>query len=106
MPDPDWEVRSHLQQYLLGDGDLRTFQAWFKPVAWRAGEDHSASPLVGAIELYLAEFTNGHRTEPELRGLFAGLLEGAMLTTRAVSETPWTSPLEGFWVDKGELVSH
>ena len=65
----DLEIRDWLGQYLDGKISLRQFEDWFVPAAW--GIPRTASPgtlrLVGEIELRLAEFSNGHWTEPELR---------------------------------------
>lgn len=56
---------------------LRTFEEWFISDTWtveRAG-DQATLDLVYQIELDLAEHSNGHRTEDELRGLFVELLQ-------------------------------
>lgn len=65
----DLEIRDWLGQYLDEAISLRQFEEWFVPVAW--GIPRTANQgilgLVGEIELRLAEFSNGHWTEPELR---------------------------------------
>ena len=92
MADHDWELRSQLQRYLLGGEHLRSFQTWFVSFIWR--EDRSASKLARAVELALAEYTSGHRSEPELRGLLATMLErrGTQSTDRSKVQ-PWRPPL-------------
>jgi hypothetical protein len=65
----DLEIRDRLSQYLDEGISLGQFEEWFVPVAWgiprTANQDTLG--LVGEIELRLAEFSNGHWTEPELR---------------------------------------
>ena len=76
MASIDWNVRTHLQRYLLGEEILRAFQRWFTPIAWRETDHQSASKLVRTVALFLAEYTSGHRSEPELRNLFLEQLAG------------------------------
>lgn len=97
MVRPDREIRAQLQQYLLGEDDLRAFQRWFMPVAWQAGEDRNPTKLIRAIELYLAEYTNGHRTEPELRSIFLAMLP-ATLTLNRSEGTTWAAETADFSV--------
>lgn len=71
----DLKIRSSLVRYLNRDISLAEFQDWFVPVAWgieRTG-NRVAIDLAGEIELRLAEFSNGHWTEPELRSKLASL---------------------------------
>ena len=65
----DLEIRDRLAQYLDGEISLRQFEDWFVPVAWNVARNANDGTvaLVGEIELRLAEFANGHWTEPELR---------------------------------------
>lgn len=74
MASSDFQLRTRLQRYVLGTDDLRAFQRWFATFVWRAGSDGTMTPLSRAVERYLAEYTNGHRSEPELRTLFASRL--------------------------------
>jgi hypothetical protein len=100
MADKDWELRSRVQAYLLGEQNLRAFQRWFMPFIWQ--EDRSASPLARAVELALAEYTSGHRTEPEFR-LF--LLKSLVGTASAdLSETEdWTADNAPFDIETAPL---
>ncbi len=71
----DLEIRASLVRYLSDDISLAGFEDWFVPVAWgieRTG-NQGAIELAGEIELRLAEFSNGHWSEPELRSKLASL---------------------------------
>jgi len=59
------EVYQHLVRYLTGREELQTFRAWFDQNTW----DHGSwnSPLLGHIELALAELSSKDRTEDEFR---------------------------------------
>jgi|SRR5208283_3371585 len=65
----DLEIRDRLARYLNGDISLHEFEGWFVPVAWSIEQSQSAEAieLAGEVELRLAEFSNGHWTEAELR---------------------------------------
>jgi hypothetical protein len=62
-------IREALLRYLEGEQSLAEFQAWLAPVAWdiEKSDDASAVELVYEINLSLAERTNGHVSEGELR---------------------------------------
>ena len=63
------ELRSRLATYVEGNSSLSEFRDWFDLETWdTAGKSDSLFlDLVGEIELRLAEFTNGHLSENELR---------------------------------------
>ena len=65
----DLEIREWLGRYLNRDISLHDFQAWFVPVLWNIEQTHNAKAieLAGEVELRLAEYTNDHWTEDELR---------------------------------------
>lgn len=70
-------IRDQLARYLKGEASLREFEEWFTAHTWdvdRIG-DQEAQDLTYEIELRLAEFTNGHWTEDDLRRLFQPLVE-------------------------------
>src|SRR5437762_2500883 len=62
-------IRERLTRYLNGLISLRQFQEWFVPATWNVEQihDQSAYDLTYDIELKLAEFSNGHLTENQLR---------------------------------------
>ena len=70
------EMRSRLGRYLNGKSSLQQFREWFDVETWGlAGEaDSPARQLGGQIELCIAEFTSGHRTEEDLRAHLQSLL--------------------------------
>ena len=63
------EIRRNLKAYLAGRLSLKAFQEWFVPATWDI--EKQAMPnvrrLVYAIELRLAEYTNGHWSPAELK---------------------------------------
>jgi hypothetical protein len=59
--------------YASGDLSLRDFQDWFIPATWdtRKFRDPDAVRVVRRVQLALAEFSSGDRTEPELKAELA-----------------------------------
>jgi hypothetical protein len=80
-----------MQSYLLGLESLREFQQWFLPVIWVAAQRRDETPLMRTLELRLAEFTNGHRTEPELRRYFRDHLQRNTVTVAQTRVEQWRS---------------
>ncbi len=73
----EFEVRSKLADYLLGEISLEEFEDWFVPVAL-AMESGEASPLIDLVrnvELSMAEMSGGAWSEAELRTLLRELVE-------------------------------
>lgn len=64
----DLEIRAALVRDLNGEISLAEFEDWLVPAAWNIEQtgNREATDLAGDIELRLAEFSNGHWTEPEL----------------------------------------
>lgn len=71
MKNPlDLEIYDQLARHLAGETSLHEFRNWFDASTWHieeAGVDRHPLDLAGAVELQLAEFSNGHWTEEELR---------------------------------------
>jgi hypothetical protein len=66
----DSEIRDYVARLLNGQMNLREFQEWFVPATWNIDQNpsnDSARELAYSIELLLAEYTNGHLSEQELR---------------------------------------
>ena len=75
MRSLDSEARLWIARYLDREISLAEFNRWLLPVAWATGEpDSPDSRLMHRSELWLAEYTNGHRTEDEVRSLLADLV--------------------------------
>ena len=73
------DVQRYVANYLNRDISLSQFRDWFDSETWDL-DLQSETPLgqvVGEIELRLAEFTNGHRTEDDLRYHLESLLPKA-----------------------------
>ncbi len=65
----DVKIRLQLARYLVGEAPLAEFEESFLPATWDVTPetDPSAAPLVAEIHLALAEFSNGHLSEAELK---------------------------------------
>jgi len=69
------EVRDRLDEYLRGKLPLEALSDWLGERSWNMHIDSSdpAKRLVGYLELLLAEYGRGHRSEAELRDRFSAL---------------------------------
>jgi hypothetical protein len=63
------EIREKLGRYLSKDLSLDSFEDWLAQRSWNMhlDSDPAAQKLASAIELRLAEFSNGHLDESALR---------------------------------------
>ncbi len=78
------EIRTRLGRYLNGKSSLLQFREWFDVGTWglAAESDSPARQIAGEIELRLAEFTNGHLNETELREMLRPLLDRERVAER------------------------
>src|SRR6266478_6482604 len=86
MPEPTLQdVQRYLANYLNGEISLSQFRDWFDTETWDLDmqPDTSLGQMVGEIELRLAEFTSGHRTEDDLRAVLQPLLQREPVTKRS-----------------------
>lgn len=69
-------MQRYLAKYLSREISLFQFREWFDVETWELDmqPDTPLGQTVGEIELRLAEFTNGHRTEDDLRHHLESLL--------------------------------
>jgi hypothetical protein len=76
------EVRARLADALVGGGDFDDFEDWLIAASWNMHRDssESAQSLVSGIELALAEFSNGHLDQDELRSKLLHLLNDVALS--------------------------
>lgn len=71
MVVPEHHIREALARYASGEIFLKELQEWFIPRAWELlTEGGPAADLAAEIELLLAEYTSGQRTEDDLREAF------------------------------------
>ena len=65
----DHDIRERLAQYLRGETRLSDFDAWFVPATWEVDQERDpvAYDLTNEIYLRLAEYSNSHWTEAELK---------------------------------------
>lgn len=63
------EIHERLVGYLAHETTLSEFEDWFVHATWDrvARETPETADLIGEIELRLAEYSSGHRTEAGLR---------------------------------------
>jgi len=80
-PSLGTEFRDQLRRYLSGDLSLAEFEDWFVPRTWNIHQvgDPGLADLAYEIDLRLAEYSNGHRTENDLKEV----LGAALWTIRA-----------------------
>lgn len=76
LASPQAVLLSRLIRYVIGEATLRDFNRWFVPFSWESDnwQDLEASELAARVELVLAEFSNTHRTEDEVRAAFRTML--------------------------------
>ncbi len=72
----DLEVLDRVASYLAGELTLPGFKEWFVPTTWDGLEDRTVAPhsLSCQILLRLAEHSNGHLGDEQLRAHLAQLL--------------------------------
>ena len=74
----DLDIHDQLVQYVAGETTLLAFRDWFDSSSWdleERGANQDAFRLAGEVELRLAEFSNGHWTESELRSKLLPLIQ-------------------------------
>jgi hypothetical protein len=71
------DVQRYLATYLGGEISLSQFRDWFDAETWDMDmqPDTPLGHVVAEIELRLAEFTNGHLTQADLRTLLQSLVQ-------------------------------
>jgi len=90
------QIRDRLFSYLTREITLNDFEDWLELQSWNMHQDSddAAQRLVGAIELRLAEYSEGHLTddalERELRGLIAPSAV-VFIDNATPTETIWTA---------------
>lgn len=67
------ELRGWVVAYVSGRASLREFQEWFVPRSWMLdwAEDPDQARVAARIELLLAEWSNGHWSEDDLKDRLA-----------------------------------
>lgn len=76
-PRLELELYQHLVAYLSGRIQLWDFRQWFDAATWN--QHPWTSPLVGSVELGLAEYLNHDRSENELRAVLSEAVSNATL---------------------------
>ncbi len=80
----DNQIRQFLIQYLVGRQSLSQFIESFVPASWNIQKlnDPILTDLVGTIELCLAEHSNAHLSEAELKAKLSPLLRNFQIEIR------------------------
>lgn len=88
--ESELEVRRQLVCYLSKKISLDDFEDWLVPRSWNFHKESSPSlqALIAEIELLLAEFSNGHRTEKELKQALLPLVTNYELDYRMDTRFP------------------
>jgi hypothetical protein len=76
-PSLENEMREKLASYLFGEISLEDFEDWFVSASWNVNQskNQAAINIVYEIELRLAEYSDGFRSEVELKNLLRPLVE-------------------------------
>jgi hypothetical protein len=78
------DIRERLRRYLANEISLDAFRHWFDVETWDIIDKSppATQQFAGEIELRLAEYTNGHRTEDDLRSMLQPLLSRESVADR------------------------
>ena len=93
----DREIQDRLVGYLAGEVSLSEFRNWFDSATWDF--EQAANPilaeLMGEITLRLAEYSDGHWTEEELRRKLTPLVKVYIVNAHSWSAgaTSWICTL-------------
>jgi hypothetical protein len=69
------EIADRLSRYVAGQIELSEFHNWIIPATWDIdAEPEQVKSVVHRVQLLLAEFSNGDRTEEDLRSCLWGVL--------------------------------
>lgn len=99
--DSSLEVYRQLIRYLTNEIPLNEFRNWFDASTWPNDENpesYRPSDIAGEVELRLAEFSNGHWSEEELRNNFHALVRSPLWIRLAWGDSrdwPATSSASG-----------
>lgn len=90
MSDIAYRVRTELARYVAGEISLPQLVDVLLPLSWTmpATEEHAIGDLLHEIELRLAEHSNGHLTEDELREYFSRLLQQYTIVLASQPQNP------------------
>jgi hypothetical protein len=88
----DLEIHNQLVRYLANEISLAEFRDWFDQTTWDVDlqGNPAASELAAEIELRLAEFSNGHRDEADLRRILRPLVKTFWTSSTYVTGTSAT----------------
>jgi hypothetical protein len=72
-----YELYQHLVRYISGNESLYSFRQWYDAATW--DNEVWESDLASQLELLLAEFSSGHRTEAELKDVLSEAITHAII---------------------------
>jgi hypothetical protein len=72
----DLAIREKLSSYLVGKISLEEFEDWFVLESWNVAQSNNSNAvnLVYEIELWLAEYSDGHWSEKQLKNYLVPLV--------------------------------
>lgn len=76
----EFKIKKHLESLLKGNFSLTEFEDWFVGTTWDLLEqpENDLTAFVNSINLYLAEYSNGHRSEEETKELLGALYDKSL----------------------------
>ena len=79
-------IEAQLDAYLAGRIQLAAFEEWFVAQTWTVEKsaDQAAADLAHEIELRLAEFSNDHWSEDELRERLTELVSSRLSPSKSI----------------------
>jgi hypothetical protein len=99
-PSLENKLRKKLASYLLGKISLEDFEDWFVSASWNVSQskNHVAINLVYEIELWLSEYSDGFRSENELKLLLRPLVENYFIEPEISSSSKFSSSAQvNYW---------
>jgi hypothetical protein len=83
------ELQDQIVRYLANRISLGEFRNWFDAASWDAEIDSKSelSAMIGEIELRLAEYSDGHWTEEELREQLKKVVRDQFVVVEVAAQT-------------------
>lgn len=101
------QIKDHLASYLAGQTELSEFHDWLIPATWHIDlAPESDKRIAYRVQLLLAEFSGGDRTEEELRSAFWDVLNRNSITVfveNSPAMVPPTAPPTSITQEVGNL---
>ena len=84
------EINVRLSNYLAGQDELSELHNWLIPATWDVdAEPEKVKRLAHRVQLLLAEYSNGHQSEEELRSALWNVLNRSSVTVVIGDASPF-----------------